>query len=136
MKDDERRRNNALFRQFSIKQHEEDNANKLIHKQKQSQQLHEIGIKKTAHTHSIPVNPINLAYENNERGRLQANIDEENKINKLVRSHHLQTCGNSGYNIINGKPSLQVDYSLHSKEHQAFEEKLNRYYSQFKIDAS
>lgn len=75
-----------------------------------------------------------MNYENNERGRRQEYYDEQSKINKLVRSHHLQTCGNSGYNIINGRNSVHIDSLVPQNSQQVFEEKLGRYYSQFRMD--
>lgn len=45
-------------------------------KQHRSQMLHAIGAKITAHTESIPVNPINLQYDNNMRGKYQEEMDK------------------------------------------------------------
>ena len=35
-------------------------------------------------------------------GRYQQYLDDDKKVKSLVRTHHLQTMGTSGYNIING----------------------------------
>lgn len=98
--------------------------------------LHEQGAKKTAHTYSIPVNPINSKYEENDRGRYQAHVDEEKVLNRLVRAHHLTTCGTSGYNLINGQSSHTVDELVPNNSHAMFEQKLSKYYSQFRLDPS
>ena len=51
-----------------------------------------------------------------------------------MRYHHLQTCGNSGYNIINGKSSSFVESMIPQTSQEAFEQKLSKYYSQFKLN--
>ena len=38
----------------------------------------------------------------------------------MVRSHHLQTCGNSGYNIINGKASFHFEKVFPDKTQEVF----------------
>ena len=43
-------------------------------------------------------------------------------------------CGNTGYNIINGRNSVHIDEMLPPNTQQTFEEKLSRYYSQFRLD--
>lgn len=70
--------------------------------------LHSLGAKKTAHTQSIPVNPISLKYDDNYRGKNQYDLDQQYQVNRLVRAHNLQTHGTSGYNIITGKTSTLV----------------------------
>lgn len=113
----EHRRLEHIQRENIIKQNEEENLNKMRERQYHSQMLHQMGAKRTAHTESIPVNPINLQYDDNYRGKYQQYLDQENKVNKLVRAHNLQTHGTSGYNIITGKSAMHVE-SLVPAEHQ------------------
>ena len=70
--------------------------------------LHAVGAKQTAHTPSIPVNPISLKYDENPRGDRQAYYDQQRQVNRMIRAHNLQTQGTSGYNLINGRASLHL----------------------------
>lgn len=64
-----------MERENQIKRNEDDNVNRLLERQHHSQMLHALGVKKTAHTPGIPVNPISLRYDNNPRGDNQAFVD-------------------------------------------------------------
>ena len=55
------------------------------------------------------IDPVSQSYQDTQKGRLQERYDEERRVNTLVRSHHLQTCGTSGYNIINGQASVPIE---------------------------
>lgn len=61
-------------------------------------------IRNNTYSGSVPVNPITLKYENNMFGQYQRYQDDEAKVKRLVRGHHLQTMGTSGYNLLNGAP--------------------------------
>jgi hypothetical protein len=50
-----------------------------------------------------------------------------------VRSHHLQTCGTSGYNIINGQASMPVEQLMQPQQLPVFQQKLSQYYEKFRI---
>lgn len=63
----------------------------------------------TIHSPGIPINPLNLRYQESERGKQLERADTEKHINTLVRAHKLQTWGTSGYNIINGQRNLAVE---------------------------
>ena len=54
------------------------------------------------------MNPINNQYESNYKGEYQANADQERLLNRLVRAHHITTCGSSGYNLVNGRVSAPI----------------------------
>jgi hypothetical protein len=87
-----------------------------------------MGAKMTIHSHGVPVDPINQNYQNTENGRYQQRFEEEKRINGLVRSHHLQTCGTSGYNIINGQASIAVEQMMQPQQFPVFQQKLSQYY--------
>ena len=70
--------------------------------------LHKVGSKMSIHSPGIPIDPLNLRYHNSEKGKQLEQADTEKHINSLVRAHKLQTCGTSGYNIINGQRNLTV----------------------------
>lgn len=74
-----------------------------------------------------------MQYHNNSLGKYQEYLDNENRLNKLVRAHNLQTQGTSGYNIINGKPSTYVENLVPTESQGAFEQKLSKFYSKYKI---
>lgn len=75
-RDYERRRQEQLQREFTIKNNEDENLNRMRERQYHSQMLHEMGAKRTAHTESIAVNPINLKYDDNYRGKYQQYLDQ------------------------------------------------------------
>ena len=81
----------------------------MINQNQQALEYYRTGNLKNSFVNSIPVNPISLKYELSEKGKNQKYIDEQNNINRLVRTHHLQTCGTSGYNIINGRNTNLTD---------------------------
>ena len=130
----EKRRNFIMERENTIKRNEEENYNRLLERQHQSQMLHGLGAKKTAHTPGIPVNPISLEYHDNPRGDRQAYFDQKQQINRMVRAHNLQTHGTSGYNLINGKASLHVQNLLPPVAQEEFKTKLSNFYSRYRID--
>lgn len=92
-----------------------------------------MGGKMTIHSHGVPVDPVNQFYQNTEKGRQQERLDEERRLNTLVRSHHLQTCGTSGYNIINGQASMPVEQLMQPQQLPIFQQKLSQYYEKFRI---
>ena len=96
--------------------------------------LHALGAKQTAHTPSIPVNPVNLKYDENPRGNRQALFDQQRQVNRMIRAHNLQTQGTSGYNLINGQASLHVEDYLPKDTHPIFEQKLSEFYSKYRLD--
>jgi hypothetical protein len=55
-------------------------------------------------------------------------------LNRIARAHYLQTLGNSGYNIINGRSSIDFSKIVPVEKNKAFEEKLFQLYSKFKLN--
>lgn len=55
-------------------------------------------------------------------------------MNRIVRGHFLHTIGNSGYNIITGKCSIDFEKYIPPQKHEAFEQKINQFYSRYKIN--
>ena len=86
------------------------------------------------HSHSIPINPINANYEGNEKGQRLQHDDEDKNLNRLVRAHKLQTYGNTGYNIINGRSSINVENLVPEKNQNVFENRLYNFYAKYQIN--
>ena len=57
----------------------------------------------------MPMNPITLQYHQNPFGHQQKFNDEEEKLRKLVRAHHIQNASTCGYNVINGSHLPSID---------------------------
>lgn len=123
----------SLDRELSFKRVDDGNLEKLQQRQSHSLQLFKMGSKMTIHSHGVPVDPVSQFYQNTEKGRNQERLDQERKINTLVRSHHLQTCGTSGYNIINGQANLPVEQLMRPEQLPIFQQKLSQYYEKFRI---
>ncbi len=87
----------------------------------------------TIHSYGTPVDPVNLRYQNSEKGRQLARSESEKHVNTLVRAHKLQTMGSSGYNIINGQQNLTVEEMVPSDNMGLFQNKLSNYYGKFRI---
>lgn len=104
-----RRRMQTIDREISFKQIDDSNLQRLKERQSHSLYLHKMGAKMTIHSHGVAIDPVNQFYQNTEKGKTQERYDEEKRLNTLVRSHHLQTCGTSGYNIINGQASMPIE---------------------------
>ncbi len=51
----------------------------------------------------------------------------------MVRAHNLQTQGTSGYNIITGGASLDIESLVPPNAQQVFEKKIANFYSKYKI---
>lgn len=64
-----RKRAVAVERNENTKQREEGNFQKLRERQSYSLYLHENGAKMTIHSYGTPVDPVNLRYQNSEKGR-------------------------------------------------------------------
>lgn len=118
----------TIDRELSSKKIDEGNFEKMKQRQSHSLHLHKMGTKMTIHSHGVPVDPVNLFYQNTEKGKIQEQIDQQRKINMLVRSHHLQTCGTSGYNIINGQASMPVEQLMQPEQIPVFQQKISQYY--------
>lgn len=71
-------------------------------------------IRNNTFSNSIAINPINMKYEPNLRGLSQKDADNRAEVRKLVRGHHIQTMGTSGYNILNG---VTIDHTSRLVEH-------------------
>ena len=106
---------------------------KLMNRQSQSILLHQMGSKLSIHSHGAAVDPVSQRYENTEKGRKQEQKDKDKRIDTLVRTHHLQTCGNSGYNIINGQSLKPIEDMVSKRDFPQFENKLSHYYEKFRI---
>lgn len=106
----------------------------MSNRQLQSQVLYKIGEKITIHNYSMPVDPINSRYQENEKGRILARKDEERSLDRLVRAHYLHTMGNSGYNIVTGRNSLEIQNLVPANSQRAYEEKLGKMYSRYRIN--
>lgn len=63
----------------------------------------------TIHSHSSPIDPVTLHYQNTEKGRQLEAADREKQVINSVRAHKIQTFGSSGYNIINGQRNMTVE---------------------------
>lgn len=98
----------SMDRELSFKKIDDYNLERMKQRQSHSLQLHRQGSLMTIHSHGLPLDPVTLTYQDTDKGRGQAKADEERRLNILVRSHHLQTCGSSGYNIINGQASMPL----------------------------
>lgn len=98
----------SMDRELSFKKIDDYNLERMKQRQSHSLQLHRQGSRMTIHSHGLPLDPVTLTYQDTDKGRGQAKADEERRLNILVRSHHLQTCGSSGYNIINGQASMPL----------------------------
>jgi hypothetical protein len=118
---------------MSLKQVEEANVAKLQERQNHSLYLHRMGSKMSVHSHGVPLDPVSQRYQETERGRGQARRDDQKRVEGLVRTHHLQTCGSSGYNIINGQSSLSVEQMVGNDNLPIFQQKLSQYYEKFRI---
>ena len=59
---------------------EDRNAMKYFERIDQSQKLHEIRLKKTAHTNSLPFNPINHQYDHTPSGEQLKRNDSEHRL--------------------------------------------------------
>ncbi len=71
--------------------------------------MHELGLKKTAHSPGIAVNPITLQYHNTIGGYTQHEADNEDLVRKLARSNNLVNRSCSGYNLVNGYECVKVE---------------------------
>lgn len=63
----------------------------------------------TIHSHSAPIDPVTLRYQNTEKGRQMEAMDREKQVLNAVRAHKIQTFGSSGYNIISGQRNMTVE---------------------------
>jgi hypothetical protein len=64
-----RRRNHTIDREISVKRLEDGNVEKFKERQSHSLKLFNSGSKMTIHSHSTPMDPISLRYQNTEQGR-------------------------------------------------------------------
>jgi len=80
-----------------------------MEKVNQSRYLCEIGLKKTGFSNGMPMNPITLQYHQNPFGNQQKFTDEEERLRRLVRAHHIQNASTCGYNPINGQGLATLD---------------------------
>ena len=129
----EKRRIQSLGREQHHKDVEEQNVQKLMRRQSQSIQLHHMGSKLSIHSHGAAVDPVSQRYENTDKGRKQEQKDKDKRIDTLVRTHHLQTCGTSGYNIINGQSLQPIEELVGNCDYPQFQNKLSNYYEKFRI---
>ena len=123
---------------------EDRNAMKYFERIDQSQKLHEIRLKKTAHTNryslficlSLPFNPINHQYDHTPSGEQLKRNDSEHRLKELVRAHNLITRGTSGYNVINGRADSLVEGLVPTDLKSTFVNKLNDHYERYRLKAS
>lgn len=87
----------------------------------------------TIHSYGAPIDPINLRYQNTEKGRQRQSIDLQKQMNNAVRTHKIQTFGSSGYNIINGQRNMTVQQMVSQQNMGTFQQKLSNYYERFRI---
>lgn len=73
-----------------------------------------MGSKMTIHANFTGVNPITSRYDETDVGRRREEKDIEKKVNGLVRTHRINACGNSGYNIINGANQKNIEEMIPS----------------------
>ena len=69
------RRLHNIEREQSVKQMEDQNFQRLKDRQAHSLYQHKMGSKLSIHSHGIPIDPVNLFYENTEKGKTQAKLD-------------------------------------------------------------
>ena len=93
---------------MSYKKLDEGNFQKYRDRQSNSLKQFTNGSKLTIHSYGTPIDPVNLKYQNTEKGRQLQAADKDKRLNSLVRAHKIQTFGSSGYNIINGQRNMTV----------------------------
>lgn len=71
-----RRRMQTIDRELSFKKVDDNNLQKLKDRQSHSLYLHKMGSKMTIHSHGVPIDPVNLYYQNTEKGKVQERYDE------------------------------------------------------------
>ena len=75
-----------------------------------------VGQKRNGMTTGIPVNPINHQYDLNYNGDQFRIREDENRLNKALREHHLVKRGTCGYNVINGKENIGAESRVEMAE--------------------
>jgi hypothetical protein len=86
-----------------------ENESRKAFQQSVSLQLFDLGLKRNGMTSGLPVNPINHQYMDSYGGKqFQVNESEE-RLNKMVRMHHIQAKSTCGYNVINGRSNVPVE---------------------------
>jgi hypothetical protein len=74
------------------------------------------------------MNPITLQYHQNPFGSQQKFTDEEIKLRKLVRAHHIQNASTCGYNPVNGQGLPTIDPLVPKNTEGRLDEKLGKFY--------
>ena len=66
----------TIDRELSFKKIDDENLEKMQQRQSYSLKLHNMGTKMTIHSNGVPVDPVNLNYQNTLKGRTQEKMDQ------------------------------------------------------------
>lgn len=80
-----------------------------------------------------PVNPINHQYMNSYGGKQFEMSESEDKLNKMVRMHHIQAKSTCGYNVINGKANTPIEYLVPQEQQEGMHSRILNYQEHYRL---